>query len=50
MSETADISVGHSIRQDVKILLQCFLAEWRFAPGLGFPYFEEVFVKNPTPR
>ena len=47
IGETADISLTHSIRQEVKILLRWFFAEWRFAPDLGFPYFEDVFVKNP---
>jgi hypothetical protein len=48
ISETMDIDIKHSIRQEVKILLQWFFAEWRFAPKLGLPYFEEVFVKNPN--
>ena len=47
VSETADISVKQSIRQEVKILLRWFFAEWRFGPELGLPYFEEVFIKNP---
>jgi hypothetical protein len=34
----------------VKILLQWFFAEWRFAPKLGLPYFEEIFVKNPDTK
>ena len=47
IGETADISLTHSIRQEVKILLRWFFAEWRFAPELGFPYYEEVFIKKP---
>lgn len=48
ISETADISLRHSIKQDVKIRLQWFFAEWRFSPEDGVPYFEDVFVKNPN--
>jgi hypothetical protein len=48
ISDTADISIKHSIRQDVKIRLQWFLEEWRFNPEVGIPYFEEVFIKNPN--
>jgi hypothetical protein len=48
IGETGDISVKHSVRQEVKILLQWFFAEWRFGPELGLPYYEEVFVKNPN--
>jgi hypothetical protein len=48
VGETSDISLRHSIRQDVKIRLQWFFEEWRFAPEVGMPYFEDVFVKNPN--
>jgi hypothetical protein len=48
VGETADISIKHSIRQEVKIFLRWFFAEWRFNPDVGIPYFEEVFVKNPN--
>ena len=48
ITESADIKVNYSIRQQVKILLLWFFEEWRFAPELGMPYFEEVFVKNPN--
>lgn len=48
VSEDAEISLKYSIRQDVKIRLQWFFEEWRFAPEYGLPYFEEVFVKNPN--
>jgi hypothetical protein len=47
INDKADISLKYSIRQAVKIRLQWFFEEWRFAPELGLPYFEEVFVKNP---
>jgi hypothetical protein len=48
VGDTADISIKHSIRQDVKIRLQWFFDEWRFNPEAGIPYFEEVFLKNPN--
>lgn len=43
-----DISVTNSIIQAVRIRLKWFLNEWRLGPDLGFPYFQEVFVKNPN--
>jgi hypothetical protein len=48
ISETGDISVKHSVRQEVKIFLRWFFEEWRFNPDVGVPYFEDVFVKNPN--
>ncbi len=48
VSDTADITPKYSVRQDVKIRLQWFFEEWRFAPDYGLPYFDEVFVKNPN--
>lgn len=48
VNDAADITLTNSIRQDVKIRLQWFFAEWRFDPEAGLPYFEEVFVKNPN--
>lgn len=48
VSNTADITPKYSVRQDVKIRLQWFLEEWRFAPEYGLPYFDEVFIKNPN--
>jgi len=48
VSDTADITLKYSIRQAVKIRLQWFFAEWRFAPDFGLPYFDEVFIKNPV--
>ncbi len=48
VNAAADITPQYSIRQDVKIRLQWFFEEWRFAPEYGVPYFDEVFVKNPN--
>lgn len=43
-----DIVPTDSVVQSVLIRLKWFLAEWRLGPTMGFPYFEEVFVKNPN--
>lgn len=43
-----DVSTTESIVQAVSIRLRWCLDEWRLGPGLGFPYYEEVFVKNPN--
>ncbi len=37
-----------SVAQAVTIRLKWFLAEWRLGPAFGFPYYEEVFIKNPN--
>ena len=43
-----DIILTNSIRQAIRIRLLWFFSEWRFEPGWGIPYFEQVFVKNPN--
>ena len=43
-----DIALTQSARQAIRVRLLWFFGEWRFAPGLGMPYFEEVFIKNPN--
>lgn len=48
LTDKVDISVTESICQAVRVRLLWFLGEWRLGPDLGFPYFEEVFVKNPN--
>lgn len=48
ISDTGEISTTESIRQAVIIRLKWFLGEWRLGTSLGFPYFEEVFQKNPN--
>ena len=51
ITETGDITLTDSIRQAVLIRLRWFFAEWRFNPQAGFPYFDDVFIKNPnTPK
>jgi len=43
-----DIATTNSVAQAVYIRVKWFLGEWRLGPDKGFPYFEEVFVKNPN--
>jgi len=45
---TGDISTTESVIQAVSVRLRWFSEEWRLGPSLGFPYFDEVFVKNPN--
>lgn len=45
---TGDISATSSVCQAVRTRLLWFRDEWRLAPTLGIPYFEDVFVKNPN--
>lgn len=48
IDDEGDISTTDSVRQAVIIRLKWFLGEWRLGTSLGFPYFEEVFKKNPN--
>ena len=48
VSPTGDIYLTESVRQAVLIRLRWIWNEWRLGPELGFPWFEEVFVKNPN--
>ena len=48
VSATGDIFTTESVRQAVKIRLQWIYNEWRLGPEFGFPWFEEMFVKNPN--
>ena len=48
VNEMGDISLTDSIRQAVRIRLQWFLNEWRFAPEFGLPYLDEILVKSPN--
>lgn len=48
LTEDGDILPTQSVCQAVKIRLLWFLDEWRLGPYFGFPYFEEVFIKNPS--
>lgn len=48
VSEFGDISTTRSIRQAVLVRLRWIYKEWRLGPDRGFPWFEDVFVKNPN--
>lgn len=48
ITPAGDICTTSNIAQAVRIRLRWFLNEWRLSPTMGFPYFEEVFVKNPN--
>ena len=48
LSAAGDISATDSIVQAVRIRLLWFFGEWRLMPSLGFPYFENLLVKNPN--
>lgn len=48
LTGSGDILPTESICQAVQIRLRWFFGEWRLGPDEGFPYFENVFVKNPS--
>ena len=48
VSAVGDISITESIRQAILVRLHWIFREWRLGPEMGFPWFEEVFVKNPN--
>ena len=48
LDDAGDVATTDSIVQAVTIRLRWFANEWRLGQGLGFPYFEEVLVKNPN--
>ena len=48
VTEWGDIVLTESVRQAIRIRLLWFFGEWRFAPDIGIPYWEEFFVKNPN--
>lgn len=48
LDETGDIQITDSIKQAIEIRLKWFANEWKLGPEFGIPYYEEVFVKNPS--
>jgi len=47
ITEEGDIRITESIVQAARTRLLWLFGEWRFFPDAGFPYIEEVYVKNP---
>jgi len=48
LSDTGDIQFTDSVKQAIAIRLRWFQNEWKLGPELGIPYYEEVFIKNPS--
>lgn len=48
VTENGDIELTGSLQQAILIHLRWIYAEWRLGNTLGFPWFEDVFVKNPN--
>lgn len=48
LNESGDIQFTDSVKQAIEIRLKWFANEWKLGPDLGIPYYEEVFVKNPS--
>ena len=48
VTKLGDIKTTESVRQAIRIRLRWIYDEWRLGPEYGFPWFEEVFVKNPN--
>lgn len=48
VSAIGDISLTKSVKQAILVRLRWIYNEWRLGPEFGFPWFEEVFVKNPN--
>ena len=48
VSDIGDFSLTESVRQAVVIRLRWIHDEWRFGPEYGFPWYEEMWVKNPN--
>lgn len=49
ITEDGDFLIEENdISQAIKIRLRWIAGEWRLGPSLGFPAFEDLFVKNPN--
>lgn len=48
ITDGGDVQLTDSIAQAIQVRLKWFLSEWRFGPGLGVPYYEQILVKNPN--
>lgn len=48
LTGTGDIKQTNSVQQAILIHLRWIFSEWRLGPDYGFPYWEDVFIKNPN--
>ena len=48
LNELGDIQFTDSVKQAIEIRIRWFAKEWKLGPDLGIPYFDEVFIKNPS--
>ena len=48
ITDDGDIAFTDSVLQAIKIRLKWFLGEWRINTTYGMPYYDEVFIKNPS--
>lgn len=48
LSDGADVEFTDSVIQAIKIRLKWFLGEWKMNTDYGMPYYDEVFIKNPS--
>ena len=48
LTAAGDIQTTESICQAVKMRLLWFYQEWRLGLEMGFPHWENTFVKNPS--
>ena len=48
IDEIGEIKLTTSAKQAILIRLRWIFAEWRLGPDFGFPWFEDVLVKNPV--
>lgn len=48
LDKNGDIQFTDSISQAINIRIRWFAQEWKLGPDLGIPYYDEMFVKNPS--
>lgn len=48
LDANGDIQFTDSVMQAITIRLRWFANEWKLGPELGFPYYEETLIKNPS--
>ena len=43
-----DVRFTDSVKQAIEIRIKWFANEWKLGPSLGIPYYDDVFIKNPS--